>query len=176
MDHRRTIDRYRPFGSAFVIFESPRLYHFGKPRIITIGPVSDISLQGLSVEYYPHKDHEKNFQELSILVPGQGMVVYRIPFQKVSDTVVSKEKKQSPVMRRGMRFGEVNEFHSNQLETFLAAYTRGVVPDRRSGNERRSDQKAETASQVIPGKDENPGQRVGKGRRIGDKSANQSAY
>jgi len=109
MDHRRTIDRYRPFGSAFVIFESPRLYNLGKPRIITIGPISDISPQGLSVEYYPHKDHEKNFQELSILVPGQGMAVYQIPFQKVSDTVVSTANKQQPVMRRGMRFGEVNE-------------------------------------------------------------------
>jgi hypothetical protein len=170
MHHRRTIDRYRPFGSAFVIFESPRLYNFGKPRIIRMGPISDISQQGLSVEYYPHKDHERDFQELSILVPGQGMVVYRIPFQKVSDTVVSDSIKRQPIMRRGMQFGKVDEQHSDQLAAFLEVYTRGIVPDRRSGYERRSDLKADSPFRVIQKEDENAGRRIGKDRRIGDKT------
>ncbi len=135
-----------------------------------MGPISDISQQGLSVEYYPHKDHERDFQELSILVPGQGMVVYRIPFQKVSDTVVSDSIKRQPIMRRGMQFGMVNEQHSDQLAAFLEAYTRGIVPDRRSGYERRCDQKTDAPFHVIQKEDENAGRRIGKGRRIGDKT------
>lgn len=135
-----------------------------------MGPISDISQQGLSVEYHPHKDQERGFQELSILVPGQGMVVYRIPFLKVSDTVVSDSKKQPPIMRRGVRFGKLNEQHSDQLAAFLQVYTRGVVPDRRSGYERRRDKKTDTPFQVIQKEDENTGRRVGKDRRIGDRS------
>jgi hypothetical protein len=164
------IDRYRLFGSALILFESPRLYNLGKPRIIRMGPLSDISQHGLSVEYYPHKDYEKDFQELSILVPGQGMVVYRIPFQRVSDTVVSKTMKRQPVMRRGMQFGKLNEHHSDQLETFLATYTRGAVPDRRSGYERRCDPKTDAPFQGNQKEGGIAGRRVGKGRRIEDKS------
>ena len=137
MPQRRIHARYRPLGSAFVIFEAPRPYNLGKPRVIQFGPITDISLQGLSVEYTPQKDFQREFQELSILVPGQGLAVYRIPFRNISDVAVSDSAAHQPVMRRGMQFLSASDLHSTQVEDFLAAYTRGIVPDRRSGYERR---------------------------------------
>lgn len=129
--------RYRPLGSAFVIFEAPRPYNLGTPRVIPFGPITDISRQGLSVEYTPHKDLQRNFQELSILIPGQGLAVYRIPFQDISDIAVSDAATGPLVMRRGVQFLAMDAFHSNQVEDMIAAYTRNAVPERRSGYDRR---------------------------------------
>jgi hypothetical protein len=120
-----------------VIFEASRPYNLGKPRVIPLGPITDISRQGLSVEYTPHKSFHRKFQELSILVPGQGVAVYRIPFRDISNIAVPDSTARQPVMRRGMQFLGMNDLHAGQLEDFIAAYTRDVVPDRRSGYERR---------------------------------------
>jgi hypothetical protein len=167
MPQRRLNDRYRPLGSAFVIFETPGLYNIGKPKIIKMGPVADISQKGLSVEYYFHKDHENDFHELSLLVPGQGVVVYRMPFQSVSDTVVSKVNKKRIIMRRGIQFGELDEHHSVRLEKFLRTYARCAVPDRRSGYERRYIPKSDEQYHMIPEKEQKCRKRSGKDRRAG---------
>lgn len=166
MPQRRVYERYRPLGSAFVIFESPRPYNIGNPRIIKMGPITEISRQGLSVEYQHHRDCKKDFQELSLLVPGQGMVVYRIPFRNISETIVSTAIKRKPVLRRGMQFGELHEQHYNQLETFIETYTRGIVPDRRSGYERRYIPNSDGSRISTPDQREIIVHRSGKDRRI----------
>jgi len=167
MSQRRLLDRYRPLGSAFVIFESFGRFHIGKPRIIKMGPITDICQNGLSVEYFPHKDHEKDFHELSLLIPGQGIAVYRIPFQNVSDTLVAKDNQNRMIMRRGIQFGKSDEHHAEQLEQFLRTYTRDAVPDRRTGYERRYVSKSDERYQLIPEEDPNGRRRSGKDRRDG---------
>ncbi|MFH2065964.1 MAG: hypothetical protein ABIK15_12260 [Pseudomonadota bacterium] len=169
MPQRRMHDRYRPLGSAFVIFESPGLYRSANPRIIKMGPVTEISRKGLSVEYPLNKDCQKDFQELSLLVPGQGLVVYRIPFRNISETIVSEAVKRRPIMRRGMQFGELNEYHAGLLEDFVQTYTRGIIPDRRSGYERRNVPETAESYAAIFDANENLACRSGKDRRAGER-------
>lgn len=162
-------DRYRPLGSALVIFESPGLYRSANPRIINMGPVTEVSRNGLSVEYPLNRDCQKDFQELSLLVPGQGLVVYRIPFRNISETIVSEAVKSRPIMRRGMQFGELNEHHASRLEDFIQTYTRGLMPDRRSGYERRNVPEAGGLYTAISDVTENRVCRSGKDRRAGER-------
>lgn len=165
MPQRRMHDRYRPLGSAFVIFESPRPHILGKSRIIKLGPITDISPEGLCVEYQHHKDYQKDFQELSILVPGQGLVVVRIPFQNIFETIVSTAFKQPPIMRRNMRFGDLDADHSRQVKDFIGTFTRGVVSDRRSGYERRNITKSDEQSAAASDQKTIDTRRSGKDRR-----------
>jgi hypothetical protein len=124
-------------GSALVLFERPRIFNIGKPRISKLGPLSDISQGGLSVEYFAGRKRFGDFCELSILVPGHGITVYRIPFRNISDVVVAELDAKRIIMRRGIQFDELNPNHTERLKRFINLYTREEVPDRRSGFERR---------------------------------------
>jgi len=124
-------------GSALVIFERPRIFNIGKPRVIKLGPLSDISQGGLSVEYSANGKRFEYFRELSILIPGHGITVYRIPFRNISDIVAAKPDAKRKIMRRGIQFDELNHHHASRLKEFINLYTREEVSDRRSGHERR---------------------------------------
>ncbi len=147
---RRKHERYRLMGSALVIFERPRIFNMGKPRIIELGPLSDISRGGLSVEYFANKKRFENFDELSILVPEHGITVYRIPFHKISEFVVAKLNSKKTIMRRGIQFGELNSHHVERLEKFINLYAQEEAPDRRSRFERRTMNHSDDSSAVIP--------------------------
>jgi len=134
---RRRHKRYRPMGSALVIFERPRIFNTGKPRIIKLGPLSDISQGGLSVEYFAKGKRFEGFFELSILIPGHGITVYRIPFRNISDIVAAEPDAKRIIMRRGIQFDELNHHHTSSLKRFVNLYAREEVSDRRSGFERR---------------------------------------
>jgi len=134
---RRRYERYRLLGSALVIFERPRIFNIGKPRIIKLGPLSDISQGGLSAEYFANRKRFGDFCELSILVPGHGITVYRIPFRNISDIVIAELDAKKIIMRRSIQFNELNPYHIERLKRFINLYTRENVPDRRSGLERR---------------------------------------
>ncbi len=138
MSPRRRCERYRLLGSALVIFERPRMFNIGKPRIIKLGPLSDISQGGLSAEYLASGKRFTDFNELSILVPGNGVTVYRIPFRNISDTVVAEPDAKRKIMRMGIQFDEPNHHHISSLKKFINLYARKEVPDRRSGFEMRT--------------------------------------
>ncbi len=167
MFQRRLDDRYRLTGSALVIFERPRMFNIGQPRIIKLGPLSDISQSGLSVEYIADKKKEEMFDELSIFVPGQGIVVYRLPFRTISDIKVVKFEKKRTIMRRGIKFRELNEHHFGRIKRFLRTDTRGIVPDRRSGCGRRYVNESHDPFISISGWENDNGKRSGNDRRSG---------
>lgn len=137
MTQRRLHTRKRPAGSAFVLFGTNRKNRLGIRKPVPVGPVNEISRNGLSIEYQPEPPHDRRFHHLSILIPGQGIMVYQIPFQTVSDIVLTPEGRRPAICRRGVRFTDVSEQHARQLDEFLRAYTRGAQPDRRSGEDRR---------------------------------------
>jgi len=134
---RRRYERYRLMGSALAVYEQPRIFNIGKPKPIELGPLSDISLKGLSVEFVVNRKYPGDHHELSILVPEHGIMVYRIPFRNISDMVVSECASKRVIMRRGVQFRELNHDHTERLNRLIQLYTRETVPDRRSGFERR---------------------------------------
>lgn len=147
---RRRHERYRLMGSALVIFERPRIFNIGKPRIIKLGPLSDISQDGLSVEYFANGKRFGDFCELSILVPGHGITVYRIPFRNISDIVVAELDAKRIIMRWGIQFDELNHHHIKSLQRFINLYTQEEVPDRRNGFERRIVNRTDDSLATIP--------------------------
>ena len=134
---RRRWKRFNINGSAIVMLHKPRLIDIGKPSLVQLGPVVDISMGGLSVQYFENKKRKLETDTLSIHVPDQGLVLEGMKFDVISDRIVAKLAEEKIIRSRCVSFRDQSRLQSYQLETFMKQFTLNSPADRRTGRERR---------------------------------------
>jgi len=143
MDARKPITRRRKWkrfkikGGAIVLLHKARLLDIGKPKLIELGPVIDISMGGLAVQFVESKNRLHESETISISIPSIGVTLpdlqCKVIFEKVLTTLPNGKK----IYNRSVEFVNLTKIQNLQLESFIRKHTFHTIPDRRSGKDRR---------------------------------------
>jgi hypothetical protein len=147
---RRKRKRSKAKEGTLAEFHKPRLFKFGKSRIVKSAPIVDISLKGLAFQYTGRNMWSPNFNELSISRIADEVKIDKIPYQAVSDFSISNAANSIFLRRCSVKFGELTPAQKSQLANFIQNQT---ISDRRSGFERRQFSYSAHSSELRSGKD-----------------------
>ena len=86
---KRKRERFKAKEGTLAEFHKPRLFKFGKSRIIEYAPIVDISLKGLAFKYTARNMWSSDFNELSISRTADEVNIDKVPYQAVSDFSIS---------------------------------------------------------------------------------------
>jgi hypothetical protein len=134
---RRKWKRFKIRGSAIVMIHKPRFIEFGKPTLIELGPLIDISLGGLAVQYVETKKRLVDSAELSISFPNKGVSLGQMPFKIVSNSTIATLPDSKKIINRCVEFEKLTPYQSFQLESFINKFSIKTFSDRRSTEDRR---------------------------------------
>lgn len=134
---RRKWKRYKIKGGAIVLLHKSRLIEIGKPKLIELGPVIDISMGGLAVQYIESKNRKQEFETLSISIPSLKVTLADLQCRIVSEKVVGSLPDGKQIYNRCVEFLNLTSVQNLQLESFIRKHTFHTIPDRRSGKDRR---------------------------------------
>jgi hypothetical protein len=134
---RRKWKRFKTKGGALVLIKKMRIIEVGKPALVELGPVVDISMGGLSAQYVENKQRIAESEALAISVPPESVQVEPIPYKIIKDIEVTKMPDGKPIRTRCVQFGKLSDYQSFQLKSFIKEHTTEIIEDRRKGGERR---------------------------------------
>ena len=134
---RRKWKRFRTKGGALVLVKKTRIIEVGKPALVELGPVIDISMGGLSVQYIANKQRTADSDALALAVPPETVRVEPIPYELVKDVEVARLPDGKSIRTRCVKFGKLSDYQTFQLQTFIREHTTAIIRDRRCGKDRR---------------------------------------
>lgn len=134
---RRKWKRYKIKGGAIVLLQKPRLMDIGKPKMIELGPVIDISMGGLAVQFVESKSRRQESQTISISIPSTGVTLPNLQCEIISEKVITALPNGKQIYNRCLEFLNLTSVQNLQLESFIRKHTFHKIPDRRSGKDRR---------------------------------------
>ena len=125
MDSKEVVEkrkhmRFRSKDHAYAAFRS---------HTIKTGQIVDISKGGLAIHYIADGDQINDSHELEIYFANNGFHMKEVPFNTISDFELTSEFRFSSIImrRRGVQFGELNQFQVSQLGYLIQNYTVGEV-------------------------------------------------
>jgi hypothetical protein len=122
-EERRNWKRFAIDG-AVVMIGKPPVISFLKPTNIMLGPVKDIGMKGLAV-HYVEKRGESIYRKapyLSIVLPGDRVVVDRVPFKVVTTFKVADLPDDKEVWNLCVQFQKLLPQQRIQIEAFIDEY------------------------------------------------------
>ncbi len=134
---RRKWKRYKIKGGAIVLLHKPRLLDIGKPKLIELGPVIDISMGGLAAQYVESKSRQQDSETISISIPSVGVILADLQCRVILEKIVACLPNGKQIYNRCVEFVNLTAVQSLQLESFIRKHTFHSIPDRRSGKDRR---------------------------------------
>lgn len=134
---RRKFKRFKIKGSAIVLLQKPRLMNIGKPKTVELGPVVDISMGGLAVQYMENKKRSLDGDLLSIQVPDNGVKLDGLRFKVVSDRVLATLPDGRKIHNCCIQFQQLSAYQSFQLESFIKGHAHHGAGERRNRPDRR---------------------------------------
>jgi hypothetical protein len=134
---RRKWKRFKVMGGSLVLLSKPRFMNIGKPRLIKMGPIIDISLGGISLQYVDSNKIPKECYELSISVPPDKIVLKDVPFEILSDVEIAELSDFRKIRNRSVRFGKLSSYQRFQLQSFIDKYSIDDAEERRVTRDRR---------------------------------------
>ena len=120
---RRRWKRFLVDG-AYVMVSRPSLLGIRKPSYITLGPIKNIGMKGLAM-HYVEKNNKilKKVDTLSIMFPGEGIIVDKIPFKIVQDfEIADLPGLNGKVRNLCVAFKKVLPMQKAQLERFISQH------------------------------------------------------
>ncbi len=118
---RRKHKRFKVQNDTFVMLRS---------NDTKVGPIIDVSMDGLGFHYVGSKKPIGESAKLSILPAEDSSYLYKIPCRAVWDRKVNENHFSSISMRRcGVQFGELTPYQKAQLEQFIQDHTTGETSD-----------------------------------------------
>lgn len=135
--HRRKWKRFTLKSGAIVVLQKPRIMGFLGQVRTRFGPVVNISMGGLAVQYIESKKRMKKHKTLTIATPGTGQVLDAIPYEIIADFEVARLPDGKRIRNRCVKFHQMTSYNTFQLDDFIRAHATGYILDRRSGEERR---------------------------------------
>jgi len=164
-NRRRRSPRYAvKQGAIAMLDESQSTPVGGRSNPLTIGPVEDVSMDGMSVQYINRngKKIDKQFK-INIKVDYVDVAIVSIPVTQVADIEVERIPNSHCVRKLCLQFGELTEQQEAQVKDFIKLHTMGSNEERRSGADRRKYVDAEYNDSGSPHKTE---RRKGLDRRV----------
>lgn len=134
---RRLWKRHKVNKQATVLVKKTRLIEIGKPLLIELGPLVDISMGGLAVQYIESKERAFESEELAIAVAGEGLKVEPLPFKICLELELAVMPDGKRIKKRCVEFVDLTAYQTFQLKSFIQSYTQENQVDRRSGADRR---------------------------------------
>ncbi len=134
---RRKWKRYKIKGGAIVLLNKPRLLDIGKPKLIELGPVIDISMGGLAVQYVESQQRQHDFDTISISIPSLSVALTNLQYKVIVEKVMTSLPNGKQIFNRCVEFTHLTSVQNLQLESFIRKHTFHTIPDRRSGKDRR---------------------------------------
>jgi len=134
---RRKWKRFKIKGGAIVLLHKERMIAIGRPKLIELGPIIDISIGGLAVQYLENKQRSGDAASLSISVPKGGIAVRNLDFRIISDKSIAKLPNGKMIRNRCLEFTRVSHQKRYQVESFINHYAMHLKQDRRAGIDRR---------------------------------------
>jgi hypothetical protein len=134
---RRKWKRYKIKSGAIVLLYKPRLLNIGKPKLIELGPLIDISMGGLAAQYVENKSRQQLSETISISIPSFGVILADLQCRVVLEKVVATLPNGKQICNRCVEFVNLTSVQNLQLESFIRKHTFHTIPDRRSGKDRR---------------------------------------
>lgn len=156
---RRQFERFRVKGVLQVYFEAPRRIPLSGIRKIRFGPVANISLSGMAVDYIANRRRIEDYQTLTIEIPGRLVLLERVMYSTRIDYTVAKLANGQEIRRRCIRFERLNQHQVHHLRRFIKTEMCGRVRDRRSGLDRRYPKKADDPFIALSGWENDKGRR-----------------
>ncbi len=134
---RRKWKRFKIKGGAIVLLHKERMIAIGRPKLIELGPIIDISIGGLAVQYLESKQRSQDATSLSISVPKGGIAVRNLDFKIISDKSIATLPNGKMIHNRCLEFIHVSNQKRYQVESFINHYAMHLKQDRRAGIDRR---------------------------------------
>jgi len=126
VDGKKTRERRRwkrfLVDGAYVLVTKPSFFGIRKPAYITLGPIKNIGMKGLAM-HYVEKNNKilKKVDTLSIMFPGEGIIVDKIPFKIVQDfEIADLPGLNGKVRNLCVAFKKVLPMQKAQLERFIS--------------------------------------------------------
>ena len=120
---RRVWKRFAVDGAIAMVVK-PSLVNFLKPTYIKLGPLKDVGMKGLAL-HYVDKNEELNFKKapyMSIMLPGEGMVVDKVPFKIVNSFKVAELPGGKEVWNLCITFEKLIPQQRMRIESFIDDY------------------------------------------------------
>ena len=127
-ENKRRWKRFALKDGALALAVKPSFWRLGRPVHVKLGPIKDIGMKGLAVQYVEKKNLLSNVKELSIMVPGHGIKVERIPFQTVMDFEVGHLSGAKRIRTLCVSFNQLNPIQKLALERFIDEYAVDLAP------------------------------------------------
>lgn len=127
-ENKRRWKRFALKDGALALALKPSFLRLGKPVHVKLGPIKDIGMKGLAVQYVEKKNILHNVKELSIMVPGQGIKVERLSFETVMDFEVGQLSGSKKIRTLCVSFNQMNPMQKLQLERFIDEYAVDLTP------------------------------------------------
>ena len=134
---RRKWKRYKIKGGAIVLLHKPRLLDIGKPKLIELGPLIDISMGGLAAQYVENKRRQQNAETISIAIPSFDVILADLQCKIILEEVIASLPNGKKIYNRCVEFVNLTSVQNLQLESFIRKHTFHTIPDRRSDKNRR---------------------------------------
>lgn len=123
---RRERRRWKRFlvDGAYVLVTKPSFFGIRKSAYITLGPIKNIGMKGLAM-HYVEKNNKilRKVDTLSIMFPGEGIIVDKIPFRIVQDFELPDIPGLNDKVRNlCVAFKKVLPMQKAQLERFISQH------------------------------------------------------
>lgn len=119
---KRRWKRYQVKNGAFVMIYKPSLLKLGKPAPVKLGPIKDIGMKGLAVQYMDQKNLLRNVEELAIALPDGTIAVDKLKFTPVTDFEVAQMPNARSIRTLCVSFSGLLPLQKIQLERFIDEY------------------------------------------------------
>lgn len=134
---RRQWKRFETLSGAVVLLNKPQLKGLLGTKRVELGPIVNISMGGLAVQYVENKERSQEYSELSIYFPSEGIVLDKMPFETISDFEITRIPDDKVIRKRCVKFGNLTTYQAFQLEEFIKKNGTKCLEDRREDNDRR---------------------------------------
>ncbi|VFQ44718.1 PilZ domain-containing protein [Desulfoluna butyratoxydans] len=116
MADRRAHRRYRAGDGAYAALS---------PASSKVGPIVDISMDGLCFRYIVHAEQPKEPVETHIYVGDNGFYLEKMPYETVEDVEIDNPSSLSSIImrQRRVRFVDLSANQKAQLQYFIAHRT-----------------------------------------------------
>ncbi|MFZ5563035.1 MAG: hypothetical protein ACOZBW_03230 [Thermodesulfobacteriota bacterium] len=120
--NRRRWKRFTVEG-AVVMVPQTSLWGLGKTSYVTLGPIKNIGMKGLAVHYSGKGEKLlAKADTLSVMFPGEGIIVDKIPFRVVSNFKIADLPGDKEVRSLCVAFDRLLPMQKLQMELFIDAY------------------------------------------------------
>ncbi len=126
-EDRRKHQRVKVRAGAIVGFKKARFLKFLKPRFIPLGPVIDISLGGLAVQYIESSKKIKTAKVFSILTTDGQVIFEDLAFRTILDEEVTVLPDSMVIRKWAIQFDELTDFQIIHLEQFISHLDTSVM-------------------------------------------------